>query len=142
SREERWPVKRVTVTPSPAHLRKAGPGFDLAIALGVLAASGRVSPDRLRRFCLLGELSLDGSVRRVRGALASAMAASSTGKHAILVPRANAAEAALVAGIEVLPVDHLAQAVRFLRGECSLDPAEPAAPSRATDPEPLDLVDV
>src|SRR5439155_16406503 len=106
SSEEEWPLRRITVNLSPAHLRKAGPGFDLAIALGVLAASGRVSPDRLRRFCLLGELSLDGSVRRVRGALASAMAASSTGKHAILVPRANAAEAALVAGIEVLPVDH------------------------------------
>ncbi|MFY9586189.1 MAG: YifB family Mg chelatase-like AAA ATPase [Actinomycetota bacterium] len=142
SSEEEWPLKRITVNLSPADLRKAGPGFDLAIALGVLAASGRVGQERLRELCLLGELSLDGSVRRVRGALASAMAASAAGKRAILLPKANAAEAMLVGGIEVLPVEHLAQAVRFLRGECLLDTPAPEVGSNPIKPEELDLADV
>lgn len=142
SSEEEWPLRRITVNLSPGHLRKAGPGFDLAIALGVLAASGRVAQERLRELCLLGELSLDGSVRRVRGALASAMAASKAGKRAILLPRVNAPEAALVGGIEVLAVDHLAQAVRFLRGECSLDPAPRARVTPERDGDGLDLADV
>jgi magnesium chelatase family protein len=140
SREE-WPLQRITVNLSPAHLRKAGPGFDLAIALGVLAARGRVAQERLRELCLLGELSLDGSVRRVRGALASAIAAAGAGKRAILLPRANAAEATLVGGIEVLPVDHLSQAVGFLRGECDLDPPARRAPDPSGEDEP-DLADV
>lgn len=142
SSEEEWPLQRITVNLSPADLRKAGPGFDLAIALGVLAASGRVAQERLREMCLLGELSLDGTVRRVRGALASAMAASAAGKKAILLPKANAAEAMLVGGIEVLPVEHLAQAVRFLRGECVLDTPVPATNGGSERPEELDLADV
>ena len=140
SSAEEWPLQRITVNLSPAHLRKAGPGFDLAIALGVLAARGRVAQERLRELCLLGELSLDGSVRRVRGALASAMAAANAGKRAILLPRANANEASLVGGIEVLPVEHLAQAVRFLRGECVLDP--PTVWSAVETVDDLDLADV
>jgi magnesium chelatase family protein len=144
SSDEKWPLQRITVNLSPAHLRKAGPGFDLAIALGVLAADGRIEQDRLRETCLLGELSLDGSVRRVRGALASAMAASQAGKRAILLPRANASEAMLVGDIDVLPVDHLAQAVRFFRGECVLDEATAGtAPEPiAEDPDALCLSDV
>jgi magnesium chelatase family protein len=141
SSDEEWPLQRITVNLSPAHLRKAGPGFDLAIALGVLAARSRVPQERLRELCLLGELSLDGSVRRVRGALASAKAAAEAGKPAIHLPRANANEATLVGGIEVLPVEHLAQAVRFLRGECGLDPAPP--PRMEDDQaEDADLADV
>jgi len=140
SSAEEWPLQRITVNLSPAHLRKAGPGFDLAIALGVLAARGRVAQERLRELCLLGELSLDGSVRRVRGVLASAIAAARAGKRAILLPRANANEASLVGGIEVLPVEHLAQAVRFLRGECELDPPAAAGPDDVVDDD--DLADV
>lgn len=144
SSDEKWPLQRITVNLSPAHLRKAGPGFDLAIALGVLAADGRIEQDRLRETCLLGELSLDGSVRRVRGALASAMAASQAGMRAILLPRANASEAMLVGDIEVLAVDHLAQAVRFFRGECVLDGATPGPPieHEVEDGEALCLSDV
>lgn len=139
---EQWPLQRITVNLSPADLRKAGPGFDLAIALGLLAASGRVAQERLREICLLGELSLDGTVRRVRGALASAMAASAAGKRAILLPKANAAEATLVGGIDVLPVDHLARAVRFLRGECDLDPPPRGSTNGGNDTADLDLADV
>lgn len=121
---EQWPQQRITVNLSPAHLRKAGPGFDLAIALGILAADGRVPGERLREVCLLGELSLDGSVRRVRGALASVMAAAHAGKKRIVVPRQNGGEASLVEGITVLVIDHLAQAIRFLRGRAPLEEAE------------------
>ena len=144
SSQESWPLQRITVNLSPAHLRKAGPGFDLAIALGVLAADGRIEQERLRELCLLGELSLDGTVRRVRGALASAMAASHAGKRAILLPRANAGEATLVGGIDVLPVDHLAQAVRYLRGECLLAEATAAAAGHqaAETDDDLDLTDI
>lgn len=142
SSSEKWPANRITVNLSPAHLRKAGPGFDLAIAVAVLAASGRVAQERLREMCLLGELSLDGSVRRVRGALASAMAAAHAGKRAILLPRSNAGEAALVGGIEVLPVEHLGQAVRFLRGECGLEPVDLPHETEGQDPDPVDLIDV
>ena len=142
SSAEEWPLQRITVNLSPADLRKAGPGFDLAIALGVLAASGRVAQDRLREVCLLGELSLDGTVRRVRGVLASAMAAAEAGKRAILLPRANAGEAMLVRDIEVLPVEHLSQAVAFLRGECVLDPPQEESMSDGIDSNGLDLTDV
>jgi magnesium chelatase family protein len=141
SSDEEWPQQRITVNLSPAHLRKAGPGFDLAIALGVLAARGRVAQERLRELCLLGELSLDGAVRRVRGALASAIAAAQAGKRAILLPRANATEALLVGRIDVLPVEHLAQAVRFLRGECLLDPP-PDTVAVDDDADDADLADV
>src|SRR5437867_6871528 len=71
---EKWPENRVTVNLSPAHLRKAGSSFDLAVALGVLVAAGRIAQDRLREVCVLGELSLDGSVRRVRGVLPAVLA--------------------------------------------------------------------
>ncbi len=114
---EAWPQQRITVNLSPAHLRKAGSGFDLAIAVGILAASGRVAADSLERLCVLGELSLDGSVRPVRGALAASLAARAGGESAVVVPRENALEAALVGGIDVVPVTHLTQAVGFLRGE-------------------------
>src|SRR5437899_1273066 len=121
SSSETWPLKRVTVNLSPAHLRKAGSSFDLAMALGVLAAEGRIAPERLRHICVLGELSLDGGVRQIRGVLPAAMAAADAGARAVMVPVSNAGEAALVGRVDVLPVHHLAEAVRFLRGECDVE---------------------
>src|SRR6266566_2402366 len=112
---ETWPLKRVTVNLSPAHLRKAGSSFDLAMALGVLVAEGRIPPERVRNMCVLGELSLDGGVRGIRGVLPAVIAAASAGARAVMVPASNAAEASLVGGMDVLPVKHLGQAVRFLR---------------------------
>jgi magnesium chelatase family protein len=112
----------VTVNLSPAHLRKTGSGFDLAMALGVLVAAGRVAQDRLRDLCLLGELSLDGTVRAIRGVLPSVIAAASAGVRSVMVPAPNAREAGLVRDVDVFPVEHLGQVVRFLRGECIVDP--------------------
>ncbi|MBI4728461.1 MAG: YifB family Mg chelatase-like AAA ATPase [Acidobacteria bacterium] len=143
SSDEQWPMRRVVVNLSPAHLRKAGSGFDLAMAVGVLAACGRVPQERLRGLCLIGELSLDGAVRRVRGVLPSALAARRHGRRAVMVPAANAHEAALVEGVEVLPVEHLAEAVRFLRGESDLArPPAPVAGGAAVASDEADLADV
>jgi len=104
---ETWPLKRVTVNLSPAHLRKAGSSFDLAMALGVLVAEKRIEQERLHNVCVLGELSLDGGVRRIHGVLPAAIAAAEAGARAVMVPVPNAGEAALVAGLDVLPVRHL-----------------------------------
>src|SRR5258708_5003957 len=141
SSSETWPLKRVTVNLSPAHLRKAGSSFDLAMALGVLAAEGRIPLERLRHMCVLGELSLDGGVRPIRGVLPAAIAAVGMGARAVMVPIANASEAALVGSVDVLPVRHLGEAVRFLRGECDVEPwTGPPIPLHPT-PSRLDLPD-
>lgn len=140
--KEQWPQQRVTVNLSPAHLRKAGSSFDLAMALAVLAAQGRLEGAPLHRICVLGELSLDGGVRRVRGVLPAAMAAMERGTETLMVPASNAAEAAAVRGARVLPVTHLAEAVRFLRGEGALDPFDDAARARDHIALPLDFSDV
>ena len=112
-----FPLRRITVNLAPADLRKAGPGFDLALAAAVLAASGQVSSDRLPDCALCGELGLDGSVRAVRGAIVMAQAARATGCATLIVPSANASEASMIAGIDVVPVATLLDVVRFLAGE-------------------------
>jgi magnesium chelatase family protein len=142
SSAERWPMRRVTVNLSPAHLRKHGSGFDLAMALAVLCADGRISQERLRSVAVIGELSLDGAVRRVRGVLAATMAAVLAGKRAVMVPQPNAPEAALVAGVDVLPARHLGEVVRFFRGERRID-AYRGSPHREDPAEDdADLSDV
>jgi magnesium chelatase family protein len=139
---EEWPQKRITVNLSPAHLRKAGSTFDAAMALGVLVASGRIPQDRLRDVCVLGELSLDGAMRRVRGVLPSVVAAARAGARAAVVPPANAREAALVSGIDVFAIDHLARAVRFFRGEAGVDPWRGHARAETVADYDVDLSDV
>lgn len=112
---EKWPQHRITVNLSPAHLRKTGSSFDLAMALGVLAEVGRVPRERLAEVTSLGELSLDGRVRSIPGVLPAALSARERGARAVLVPAANAGEAALVPGLHVVAVAHLRDAVGFLR---------------------------
>jgi magnesium chelatase family protein len=91
-----WPNRRVTVGLSPASLPKSGSGFDLAIATAVLSAGGVIPADPLLRMVLLGELALDGRIRPIRGVLPAVLAAAEAGLTSVLVPTANAAEAALV----------------------------------------------
>ena len=139
SAELRFPKGRVTVNLAPAGLRKEGSGFDLAIALAILAASQQVPRDRLDAHASVGELALDGRLRRVGGVLAVAEGARRAGLARVLCPRESAAEASL-AGVEAVPVRHLAEAVAYLRGETEPDAVEPPA---AGDGEPLpDLADV
>ena len=109
-----FPSHRVTVNLAPADVRKAGASYDLPIALGILAATGVIVSRHVDTIVLLGELSLDGSIQPIRGVLPLAVAARREGKAAMLLPRANAAEARVVEGLQVLPVDSLLEAVDAL----------------------------
>ena len=121
-----FPAGRISVNLAPAHLRKDGTGFDLAIAIGILAAQGVVPAARLAQTLVLGELSLAGEVRPVRGALAAAQTAVACGCTDVLLAQQNAEEAALVEGIEVRTVLSLADAVRWFRhGEQTGAPSKP-----------------
>lgn len=113
-----WPsTRRVTILLSPADLPKRGPHFDLAIAVGVLAASGQVSTPGLADSGLIGELTLDGALRTVPGVLPMAMAAAAAGLRRVLVPEPQVAEAALVPGLEVIGARSLGQVVAVLSGK-------------------------
>jgi len=112
----RFPENRVTVNLAPADIRKEGTGFDLPIALGILAAEGLVERDRLRDYLVTGELSLDGRVKGVQGVLPSAFMARELKRKGLIVPADNAGEAALVQGLEIIPVEFLCDLVDFLNG--------------------------
>jgi magnesium chelatase family protein len=139
SAELEWPVRRITVNLAPAGLRKEGSGFDLPIALAILAASRQLPSDRLEGHAALGELGLDGRLRPVPGALACAEAARATGIRRILCASESAAEVAL-AGIEPVPLRHLVEARAYLRGE--LEPPAVEPPARVPRPAYPDLADV
>lgn len=115
-----FPLQRITANLAPADVRKAGPGFDLAIAAALLAASGQVVGPLLERYALAGELALDGSVRPVPGALAMAEAAKGLGLRGIAVAPADAAQASLVEGLEVAPVEHVSRLPELSAGELPL----------------------
>jgi len=117
-----YPKTQSLVNLAPAHLRKEGPAFDLPIALGMIAGTGVLTPERLEDWVIIGELALDGRIRSVNGALSMAMAAKDRGFSGIVVPQENAYEAAVVNGIHVYGVETLAQAVGFLTGQISLEP--------------------
>jgi magnesium chelatase family protein len=137
---ERWPQQRITVNLLPAHLPKHGSGFDLSVAVAVLAGAGLVPVDLLRRAALLGELGLDGTVRPVRGVLPAVLAAARGGLEQVVVPVANAAEASLVPGVTVRAADSLRELIDFARDGVPLRRPEPAPPP---DPPPgPDLADV
>jgi len=127
SAELEWPVRRITVNLAPAELRKEGSGFDLPIALAVLAASRQVPPEALGGHAAVGELALDGRLRPVGGVLAAAEGARQSGLSRLVCAAECAAEAAL-AGIEPVPVHHLAEAVAYLRGEWQPPPSDELAP--------------
>ena len=118
----RWPGPKVVINLAPADVKKDSPALDLPIALAVCTAGGLLEAGAAEGYLLLGELALDGRVRQVKGALAAAMLTRTLGKRGILVPADNAAEAAVVDGIEVIPVEHLSEAVGFLTGELPRDP--------------------
>ena len=124
SAECKWPEGRITVNLAPAALRKEGSGFDLPIALAVLAASGQIPRAELERHAVHGELALDGRVRPVAGVFAVAEGAKRASLPRIICAAQTAPEAAL-AGIEPVPVWHLAEAVAYLRGELVPEPIPP-----------------
>jgi magnesium chelatase family protein len=139
------PHKRVTVNLAPADQRKEGAAFELPIALGLLVAARTLQAEPLEKYLFGGELSLDGGIRPIRGVLSMAMAARAGGFKGVIVPTANAGEAALVDSIEVIPVAHLRDAVGHLNGDAVIAPydrlKELAAPT-APDGRALDMADV
>lgn len=136
-----FPPHRITVNLAPADVRKVGASFDLPIALGILAATGTVRRRHVDDVLLVGELSLDGTIQPARGVLPIAAAARREGAHGLLLPVANAPEAAVVTGLALYPVSALADAVSVLNDPHPRALAPPARPPVSGPPEE-DLVDV
>jgi magnesium chelatase family protein len=135
-----FPAGRVTINLAPADLPKEGGRFDLPIALGILGASGQLATDRLGGVELLGELALSGELRPVSGVLPAALAVRDAGRELIL-PEANAAEAALVGGLKLRPARHLLEVCEHLSGARPL-PVHSAAPGHHPEPDYPDLSEV
>lgn len=117
-----FPTHHVTINLAPADTKKEGTSFDLPIAIAVLASQGALSTGPLSDYLLLGELSLDGAIKGIHGALLAAFTAKSLGLKGIILPNENAYEAALVDGIDVIPVERLSDVVEFLGGRTQISP--------------------
>ena len=113
-----YPAKRTVINLSPATLRKRGASFDLPIAVAILASLGQVPPGRMEKCLMIGELGLDGQVRKVPGILPIVMAALERGITCCIIPRENESEGALVKGVQIVGVERLRDAVEFLKGSC------------------------
>jgi magnesium chelatase family protein len=113
---------RTTINLAPADVKKEGPSFDLPIAVAMVAASEQMESDRIDQFVMVGELALTGALRSVKGVLPIALRAREQGKLGIFVPPENAAEAAVVSGLQVIPIQNLREAVSFLEGELQISP--------------------
>jgi magnesium chelatase family protein len=137
-----FPRQRLTVNLAPADLRKEGPAYDLPIAFGVLAATGQIAASWLDHMMAVGELSLDGSLRHVRGVLPMAVLALEQGMQQIYLPAEDAAEAALVAGLEVYAVESLTALVNHLSGVVPLSPTPHRKPRAAVSSEAVDFAAV
>ena len=123
---ERMSGRKVVVSLAPADLRKEGASFDLPIAVGILAAMSRVNAETLAGTMFAGELSLDGTLKPVRGVLPMAVRAREEGLRRLVLPAANAAEAAVVEGVEVIGAGSLKEVIGLLNGEREMTPAVPA----------------
>ena len=141
---ERMSGRKIVVNLAPAGLRKEGAAFDLPIAVGILAAQERIAAGALEGTMLAGELSLDGTLRPVKGVLPIVAKARETGLKRVVVPQENGEEAAVIDGIEVLAANHLQEVIEWLNGERELDSVEPAAEGElpGDDPYAEDFSDV
>jgi magnesium chelatase family protein len=136
-----FPLRRIVANLAPASVRKAGPGLDLPMAAALLTASGQLTWPEPRRLAMNGELALDGSVRPIQGALAIAEAAREAGEDSLVVPAANGPEAALVEGIEVMPIESLGQLAELAAGRIVAEPPAPMPLRLSAAPGP-DLADL
>src|SRR5213595_4123983 len=118
----RYTFGRTTINLAPADVKKEGPSFDLPIAVGMAAASEQIETDQLEDFVIVGELALTGAIRPVKGVLPIAIRAQAEDKVGVLVPKDNAPEAAVVKGLQVVPIQNLREAVGFLEGEVKISP--------------------
>lgn len=117
-----YPHKEVVVNMAPADLKKEGAAYDLPLAIAVMATDGAIAQDELNKYMIMGELSLDGSVLPIKGALPMSILARKLGFKGFILPRANAHEAAVVNNLDVFAVDNMRQVVDFLNGMCQLEP--------------------
>lgn len=137
-----FPMDRITVNLAPADLRKAGPAYDLPIAVGLLLASGQVAAD-VSRSILVGEVSLDGAVRHTEGILPMASIAQREGLFTAYVPFEDAPEAALVDGMTIIPVRSLAQIAAHLNGDRYIQPYVPGTSEAVEEPSyPVDFREI
>ncbi len=117
-----FPHKKIVINMAPADIRKEGSAYDLPIAMGILAASEQVNTDRLEQFVIMGELSLDGTLKPIKGALPIAIKAKQDGFKGLIVPKVNASEAAVVEGLDVYGVENIHDVVSVLNGELLIQP--------------------
>ena len=118
----KWPGKKIIINLAPADIRKEGSAYDLPLAIGILAASNQMSDQRLSGFVIMGELSLDGSLRPIKGVLPIAVKAKEEGFNGLIIPEQNAKEAAVVEGLEVYGAKNLRQVAEFLNDEIEIEP--------------------
>ncbi len=118
----RFPGKRITINLSPADIKKEGTAYDLPMAVGILAADGIIPSERLEQYMLIGELSLDGSLKSIKGALPIAIQARKESYKGLILPAENALEAAVVDKLEVLGAKNLAEVIEFFRGNDCIEP--------------------
>ena len=141
----KYPGKEITINMAPADMRKEGSVFDLPIAIGILASSEQLPNDELENYVILGELSLDGRLNPLTGALPIALNARKCGFKGIILPKENAREAAMVEGLDVIPVGHISDVVSFLNGQKTIEPLRIDIASvfnQATNPTGVDFKDV
>ena len=119
-----YPRKKITINMAPADIRKEGSAYDLPIAIGILAASGQVETEQLEQYIIMGELSLDGTLNPIKGALPIAIKAQQEGFKGVIIPKENAKEAAVVNDIDVIGVETLTEVVDFLNGNNNIQPVK------------------
>lgn len=118
----KMPGKKVVVNMAPADIRKEGSAYDLTIAMGILAASGQIEAENISNYLIMGELSLDGSLQPIKGALPIAIQARKEGFKGFILPKENAREAAIVDDIEILGITNIIEAIDFFNGDATLTP--------------------
>jgi magnesium chelatase family protein len=116
------PVKKIIINMAPADLRKEGSAYDLTLAIGILAASGQINADEVDRYLIMGEMSLDGGLQPIKGALSIAIKAKEEGFKGFFLPIQNAKEAAIVEGLDVYAVENVLQVIDFFEGKGTLEP--------------------
>jgi magnesium chelatase family protein len=137
-----FPIKRITVNLAPADIKKEGAAFDLPIAISILAASGLIDNRVLSDYALIGELSLDGQIRGVKGVLSMALAAKGASKKGFILPEANSQEASVVEGLDVIPVKSLEETIDYLNGNLKIDAIKENYQLSTNQDYKLDFADV
>ena len=118
----RWPGKSITINMAPADLKKEGSAYDLTIAIGILAASDQLDNKRVGEYLIMGEVSLDGGLQPIKGALPIAIEARKRGFKGFILPKQNAREAAIVSDLEVLGAENITEVISFFNGSAAIEP--------------------